>query len=81
MRKYLELKGLWSPDQEEALRKELDEAITTTIREVERAPPPPLESLFTDVFEELTPVLKEQMEEYLKSGERRRPEVLDKFPL
>ncbi len=81
MRKYLELKGLWSAAQEDALRKELDDTITATIREVERAPPPPLESLFTDVFEDLTPVLKEEMEEYLKSGERRRPEILDKFPL
>jgi len=33
------------------------------------------------VFAELTPVLKEEMETYLSSGERRRPEVLDKFPL
>ena len=81
MRKYLELKGLWSQDQEDALRKELDETITSTIRDVERAPPPSLETLFTDVFADLTPVLKEQMEEYLKSGERRRPEILDKFPL
>jgi len=81
MRKYLELKDLWSADKEDALRKELDDLITATIREVERAPPPALESLFGDVFEELTPALKEQMEEYLKSGERRRPEILDKFPL
>ena len=81
MKKYLELKGLWSAEKEEALRTELDTLITDTIREVERAPPPPLESLFTDVYAELTPVLKEEMEEYLGSGERRRPEMLDKFPL
>ena len=81
MRRYLELKNLWSQDREEALRKELDESISETIRQVERAPPPPIETLFTDVFENLTPALKEQMEEYLKSGERRRPEILDKFPL
>ena len=81
MRKYLELKGLWSAEKEDALRKELDALITDTIREVEKAPPPALETLFTDVFEDLTPVLKEEMEAYLRSGERRRPEVLDKFPL
>jgi len=33
------------------------------------------------VYAELGPQLKEQMEAYLASGERRRPEVLDKFPL
>ncbi len=81
MRKYLEVKGLWDGAKEEALRKELDTWITDTIREVEKAPPPPLESLFTDVYAELTPALREQMEAYLQSGERRRPEVLDKFPL
>ncbi len=81
MRKYLEVKGLWSSAKEEALRKELDAHITDTIREVEKAPPPALETLFTDVYEDLTPVLKEQMEAYLSSGERRRPEILDKFPL
>ncbi len=81
MRKYLEVKGLWDAAKEEALRKELDTLITDTIREVEKAPPPALETLFTDVYAELTPALKEQMEAYLSSGERRRPEVLDKFPL
>jgi hypothetical protein len=29
----------------------------------------------------LSPALREQMDEFLKSGERRRPEILDKFPL
>ncbi len=81
MRKYLELKGLWDAAKEDALRKELDAHITDTIREVEKSPPPALETLFTDVYADLTPVLKEQMEAYLSSGERRRPEVLDKFPL
>jgi pyruvate dehydrogenase E1 component alpha subunit len=81
MRKYLELKGLWNREKEGALRKELDDFITETIREVERAPTPALETLFTDVFADLTPVLREQLEEYMKSGERRRPEILDKFPL
>jgi pyruvate dehydrogenase E1 component subunit alpha len=81
MRKYLEVKGLWDSAKEDALRNELDGLISDTIREVEKAPPPGLETLFTDVFAELTPVLKEEMETYLSSGERRRPEVLDKFPL
>jgi 2-oxoisovalerate dehydrogenase E1 component alpha subunit len=81
MRRYLELKGLWTKEKDEALRKELDDAIAETIRQVERAPPPPIESLFDDVSAELSPALREQMDEFLKSGERRRPEILDKFPL
>lgn len=81
LRRYLEIKGLWTKAADDALRKELDDLISDTIKEVERAPPPPLESLFEDVFAEMTPALREQMEQYLASGERRRPEMLDKFPL
>src|SRR3989442_1332996 len=81
MRKYLELKGLWSKDSADKLRIELEALLQTTIKEVERSPPPPIETLFTDVYAELTPQLKEQMEAFLASGERRRPEMLDKFPL
>src|SRR5207249_4098304 len=81
MRKYLELKGLWSKDREDALRAELDDLVQNTIKEVERQPPPAIETLFSDVYEEMSPQIREQMEAYLASGERRRPEMLDKFPL
>ncbi len=81
MRRYLEEKGLLTKAADEALRKEVDDLISATIREVEKAPPPALETLFTDVFEELTPQLREQMETFLASGERRRPEISDRFPL
>jgi TPP-dependent pyruvate/acetoin dehydrogenase alpha subunit len=81
MRKYLELKGLWSKDRDDALRSELDDLVQNTVKEVERNPPPPIETLFADVYAGLSPQIKEQMEAYLASGERRRPEVLDKFPL
>jgi pyruvate dehydrogenase E1 component alpha subunit len=81
MRKYLELKGLWSKDREDALRAELDDLVQSSIKEVERHPPPPIETLFDDVYAEMTPQLREQLEVYLASGERRRPEMLDKFPL
>ena len=81
MRKYLELKGLWSKDRDDALRAELDDLVQNTIKEVERHPPPAIETLFEDVYAEMTPQIREQMEAYLASGERRRPELLDKFPL
>ncbi len=81
MRKYLALKGLWSQPDDDKLRTEMDALVQNTVKEVERHPPPPIETLFGDVFAEMTPQLKEQMEAYLASGERRRPEMLDKFPL
>jgi len=81
MRKYLELKGLWSKDRDDALRSELDDLVQNTIKEVERHPPPAIETLFEEVYAEMTPQIREQMEAYLASRERRRPEMLDKFPL
>ncbi len=81
MRRYLDVKGIWTKDWDDALRQEIDDLLSETIRRVEKAPPPSLETLFTDVFEELTPQLREQMETFLASGERRRPEVSDDFPL
>lgn len=81
MRRYLDVKGLLTKASDDALHKEIDDLISETIREVEKAPPPPLESLFTDVFAEMTPQLREQMEVFFASGERRRPEISDRFPL
>lgn len=81
LRRYLEVKGLWTKEGDAALRTELDGLVTETIRRVEKAPPPPLESLFTDVYAEMPPHLKEQLEAFMASGERRRPEISEKFPL
>ena len=80
-RAYLEKKGLWDEIDDQTLTKELDDEISDAIRLAEKVPPPPLESVFTDVYAEMPPHLKEQMEEFLRSGERRRPEISDKFPL
>ena len=59
-RAYLTGKGLWSDEQEQALRDELDALIRSTWTEVEQIPVPPLRSIFTDVFAEMTPQLQEQ---------------------
>ncbi len=78
---YLEGRGLWDEIDDAALQKELNDLITETVRSAEKVPPPPLESVFTDVYAEMPPHLMEQMEEFMRSGERRRPEISDKFPL
>jgi len=81
IRRYLAVKGLLTAAADVSLRKEVEDAISETIREVEKSPPPALETLFEDVFAEMTPQLREQMESFLTSGERRRPEISDRFPL
>ena len=78
---YLEKRELWDEIDDAALQKELDDQITEAVRVAEKAPPPALETVFTDVYADLPPHLREQMEEFMKSGERRRPEISDKFPL
>ena len=78
---YLEKRDVWDEVDDGNLQKELDDQITEAIRVAEKAPPPALETVFTDVYADLPPHLQEQMEEFMKSGERRRPEISDKFPL
>jgi 2-oxoisovalerate dehydrogenase E1 component alpha subunit len=59
-RKYMESKNWWSQAEEDlhknAIKKELLEAFT----QAEKVPKPALRHLFTDVYDELTPQLKEQ---------------------
>lgn len=58
--RYLEERNLWNASQESVLLEEVKEFILKTIKEAEAFPPPPVESIFQDVFESLTPQLEEQ---------------------
>jgi pyruvate dehydrogenase E1 component alpha subunit len=58
--RYLESKGLWSASHAEALEAETDTRIRDTWTQVEDTPKPALESIFLDVFAEMTPQLREQ---------------------
>ncbi len=60
--RYLGKKKLWTPEWEEALRTEFDQAITVAHDKVANLPPPDVETLFDDVFEELPSHLREQKE-------------------
>ena len=80
-RRYLEHKGLYEEAWDQALRKEIDDEITEAVRHAEKVPPPPVETVFTDVYAELPWHIREQMEEFVKGGYRRRPEDMGEFPL
>ena len=76
-RKYLEEKKLWNDQKESALEEEVKNEILAAVEEAEKFGNPPVESIFEDVFEELTPELKDQQEyllDYLKRNPR-SPEV------
>lgn len=64
--KYLEQHGYWSSGEQEALEERLTQEILDAVAEAEKFGPPPLESLFEDVYSEMLPNLKEQMAEKLK---------------
>jgi len=80
-RRYLENRGVWTTAWQEELTAKFDREITDTVKSVELAPPPTFEEAFTDVYAEMPPHLRAQLEEFLKSGERRRPDESSKFPL
>jgi 2-oxoisovalerate dehydrogenase E1 component alpha subunit len=64
-RRYLEKRGLWSKEEEETLQKSLTAEIVQTLKEEEKVGPPPLGTMFDDVYAEVPPHLKEQRETLL----------------
>lgn len=76
LRKYLEKRGLWSDDKETEARTRIRKEVLKAFGDAEKEKKPALRSMFTDVYEELTPELKEQMVE-LKDIIERYPEEYD----
>jgi 2-oxoisovalerate dehydrogenase E1 component alpha subunit len=71
-RKWLELRGWWSEEEEQAARKELRSQVLAEFTAAEKVKKPEIGALFKNVYDEMTPQLKEQMEELA--------EVLDTYP-
>lgn len=63
-KKYLIAQGLWSEEQEEQLRKELEDHVAESFRKVEESGRYDLEEIYKYTYEEMTPELEEQLEEY-----------------
>jgi pyruvate dehydrogenase E1 component alpha subunit len=66
LRLYLKSKGLWNEEVEQKMAEEAQKVIDQVVKDVEAVPPPEPDEMFTSVFSEMTPQLKEQLE-YLKS--------------
>lgn len=67
-RVYLEKKKLWDEARDKRLQEEVAAEISAALKEAERIPPPPLESMFQDVYAELPWHLREQMQEVIALG-------------
>lgn len=74
MRAWLEHRGWWDGDQEKALQERLRAEVLETMKRAEKRPPPPLDSLVTDVYADVTPGLQRQLDR-LKRHIRRYPEA------
>ena len=65
LRKYLQGKGLWDEETENKFKAEGESIVSQAAQDAESAPPPRPEDMFRTIFAELTPTLKEQMDDYL----------------
>jgi pyruvate dehydrogenase E1 component alpha subunit len=63
--KYLEQKGCWDQDREDALRAELRAEVDAAVKEFEAARPWPADRPFDHVFAESHPSIERQRQEYL----------------
>ncbi|KAI8977533.1 thiamine diphosphate-binding protein [Mycotypha africana] len=63
LRRYMEIKGWWSQQDEENYRKDIKKDILTRFTAAERRKKPSLDYLFTDVYDEMTPNLHRQQKE------------------
>ena len=66
LRLYLKEKKLWDEGVEQRMTEEAQKEIDQAVKEAEAVPPPAPDEIFTSVFAEMPPQLKEQLE-YLKS--------------
>jgi pyruvate dehydrogenase E1 component alpha subunit len=62
-RKYLEKKRMWSQEDEKKAQEEVNQELDDAVAYAEKLPRPALETLFTDVYEEMPWHLEEQLRE------------------
>ncbi|RKP07644.1 thiamine diphosphate-binding protein [Thamnocephalis sphaerospora] len=63
LRKYLEARGWWNDALEVEHKTAIRAAILKEFAAAEKQKKPPLSDLFTDVYDQLTPALREQEKE------------------
>jgi pyruvate dehydrogenase E1 component alpha subunit len=65
LQRYLAGRGLWTENLEKKNREEAEEIINRAVAEAEAMPAPQIEDIFRYTYAEMTPVLKEQLNDYL----------------
>jgi len=78
-RRYLANKNIWTDAWQKQLETEINDEITAGVREGEAAGPPPVSTMFDDVFKEVPPVIEEQRQDLLRQDEAKKGDGA--FPL
>ncbi|QSZ36151.1 hypothetical protein DSL72_007276 [Monilinia vaccinii-corymbosi] len=63
LRKYLEKRGVWDEAKEIEARTNIKKGVLKALSEAEKEKKPPIKAMFEDVYEEMTPELRCQMED------------------
>ncbi len=79
LRAWLTATGALAPGEEEGWTREMNDEIGAAITEAESFPPPPIESMFADVFKDMPRHIEEQMRYAVAMGEGQKFEGA--FPL
>ncbi|WP_043526179.1 thiamine pyrophosphate-dependent dehydrogenase E1 component subunit alpha [Litchfieldella xinjiangensis] len=74
MQRWLFGQGWWSEEEEKTLQESLRREVLETMKQAQKRPPPPLESLVEDVYDQVSPQLAEQLAQ-LKTHIGKYPEA------
>jgi 2-oxoisovalerate dehydrogenase E1 component alpha subunit len=74
MQRWLIDQEWWNEEEEKALQERLRREVLETMKRAEKRPPPPLDSMVTDVYADVTPALQRQLDR-LKAHVRLYPEA------
>lgn len=77
MRHWLEQQQWWNEDDEKQLQESLRREVLENMKRAEKRPPPHLDSLVSDVYDEVPPALAEQLDK-LKAHIRKYPDAYPK---
>ncbi len=65
VQKYLQTKGMWDEEAEKKIRSEAESLVSKAVDEAEKTRAPQPEDMFKYTFEEMTPALRAEMDDYL----------------
>jgi len=72
MKRFLEFRNRWNEEMDQSYVEEQRRELLSALEEAEKAPKAPLEDLFNDVYDELTPHLQQQKTKLLEFLSRQK---------